>query len=290
MKGVRELKRRLKGVQNIRKITKAIELVASTKLRRLQDRAAATRPFANQLAAIMKRVAGGADPSASPLLRVHDEVKDVAVLVIAGDKGLCGSYNSNVFRTAVPVIRQLVAEGKKPHLWIMGRRAGAYFAKVKDVDVAWVYPDPVEKIEFAAVKRLAKDFMEGFVEGRFQEVRVVYTALRTATSFRPTVQGVLPVPKPEVTDDAASDYILEPEAQTILDRLLPRFVEMQLFAAILESLAAEFGSRRIAMKNATDNAGDMISSLSKEYNKARQSGITAELLEISGGAQALREV
>lgn len=288
MKGVRELKRRLKGVQNIRKITKAIELVASTKLRRLQERAAATRPFANQLAGMMKRVAGGADPSASPLLRAHDTVTKVAILVVAGDKGLCGSYNSNVFRTAIPVVRALIAEGKKPHLFIMGRRAGTYFAKVKDVEITWVYPDSVEKIDFAAVKRLAKEFMDGFVTGRFHEVRVVYTSLRTATSFRPLCQGVLPVPKPEASAEAASDYILEPEGQVILDRLLPRFVEMQLFAAILESLAAEFASRRIAMKSATDNAGDMISSLSKEYNKARQSGITAELLEISGGAEAIR--
>ncbi len=292
MKGVRELKRRLKGVQNIRKITKAIELVASTKLRRLQDRAAATRPFAAQLEAIMKRVAGVVDPSASPLLRAYEKVTDVALLVIAGDKGLCGSYNSNVFRASLPVIRELTASGKKVHVFAMGKRAATYFGKLKDVTLTWVYPDPVEKIEFRNVKSLAKELVTGFVAGKFHEVRIVYTAMKGSMTFKPTVQGILPVPKPAVDESSKKssvEYILEPTPQEIMDRLLPRFLEMQLFAAVLESLASEFGSRRIAMKSATDNAVEMIGTLTKEYNKARQTGITSELLEISGGAEALRD-
>ncbi len=290
MKGVRELKRRLKGVQNIRKITKAIELVAGTKLRRLQDRAAATRPFASQLDAIMKRVAGFIDPDASPLLRERSVVKDVALVVIAGDKGLCGSYNSNVFRAAVPFIRARASEGRKVHVFALGRRAAAFFAKLREVDLAYVHPDPIEKIEFRALKLLMKDLVAGFLADKFQEVHILYTSVKGSMNFKPVAQRVIPVPKPEAGEDktAAREYILEPSPAEIMERLLPRFLEMQLFAAVLESLAAEFASRRIAMKSATDNAGEMIGTLNKEYNKARQSGITSELLEISGGAEALR--
>ncbi|HYC78140.1 MAG TPA: ATP synthase F1 subunit gamma [Planctomycetota bacterium] len=294
MKGVRELKRRLKGVKNIRKITKAIELVAGTKLRRLQDRAAATRPFAAQLEGILRRVAAYADVHASPLLKAADEVKRVAVIVIASDKGLCGSYNSNVFRAATPFLRELKAAGKEADLYVLGRRAATFFGKLKDVRLEWVYPDALEKIEFKRVKALMGELVRRFVEDKVQEVVILYTAMKGAMSFKPTLQRVLPVPRPETGSKDASppavDYILEPTPQEIMARLLPRFLDMQLYAAILESLASEFASRRAAMKNATDNADEMASALNKEYNKARQSGITAELLEITGGAEALRAV
>lgn len=289
MKGTRELKRRLKGVKNIRKITKALELVSGTKLKRLQDRATATRPFANQLEGIMRRVAAFTDASASPYLKAADVVTDVAVVVVAGDKGLCGSYNSNVYRATTPLLRTLAAEGKKAHLYVLGRRPAAFFAKLKDVDLAWVYPDPVEKIDFRRVKSLMGELAKGFVAGRHQEVVIVYTAMKGAMTFKPTVQKILPAPRPAADAKAdGADYILEPTPKEIMERLLPRFLEMQLYAAVLESLASEFASRRVAMKSATDNADEMAASLNKEYNKARQSGITAELLEIVGGAEALR--
>lgn len=289
MKGTRELKRRLKGVKNIRKITKALELVSGTKLRRLQDRAAATRPFANQLQAILKRVAAHADLDASPLLKAAETVKDVAVVIIAADKGLCGSYNSNLFRTAAPFLRKLKAEGKTPHLYVFGKRPTSFFGKMKDLDLKWVYPDPVEKVDFRRARNLMTELAKGFVEDRHQEVVLVYTTMKGAMTFKPTVQTILPVPRPAASDAATQDdYVLEPSPKEIMERLLPRFLDMQLYAAVLESLASEFASRRVAMKSATDNADEMSAALNKEYNKARQSGITAELLEIIGGAEALR--
>ncbi len=289
MKGTRELKARLKGVKSIRKITKALELVSGTKLRRLQDRAAATRPFAVQLEGIMRRVAAFTDASASPLLRSYETVKDVAVVVVAADKGLCGSYNSNVFRTAAPFLRQLKADGKTPHLYVLGKRPAAFFAKLKELDLAWVYPDPVEKIDFRRVKNLMAELAKGFVENKHQEVVIVYTTMKGAATFKPTIQKILPVPRPDAAAGAEGEqYLLEPSPQEIMERLLPRFLDMQLYAAILESLTSEFASRRVAMKSATDNADDMSAALNKAYNKARQTGITAELLEIVGGAEALR--
>jgi F-type H+-transporting ATPase subunit gamma len=289
VKGTRELKRRLKGVKNIRKITKALELVSGTKLKRLQDRASATRPFANQLEGIMRRVAAFTDASASPLLREAETVRDVAVVVIAGDKGLCGSYNSNVFRTATPFLRSLKAEGKTAHLYVLGKRPAAFFAKLKDVDLTWVYPDPVEKIDFRRVKNLMGELTKGFLADKHQEVVIIYTAMKGTMTFKPTVQRILPAPRPAADEKSdGAQYILEPAPKEIMERLLPRFLEMQLYAAILESLASEFASRRVAMKSATDNADEMAAALNKEYNKARQSGITAELLEIVGGSEALR--
>jgi F-type H+-transporting ATPase subunit gamma len=302
MKGVRELKRRTRGVQNIRKITKALELVAGTKLRRLQERAATTRPFAGRLESIMQRVAAMADPEASPLLAVRPAVKDVAVIVIAADKGLCGAYNSNVFRTAVPLLRKLADSGKKCHLYLIGRRIAVYHARIKDprLVVDFVYPDVVEKITFRRVKSMMAVLVKGYLENRFQEVQLVYTRMTGAASFQPVVQQLIPFQHAETTaakaakdqlakeTPAKGDLILEPSPSGIIEALVPRFLEMQLFAAILESLASEFTARRIAMKNATDNADEVISTLIKEYNKARQAGITGELLEITSGADAAR--
>jgi F-type H+-transporting ATPase subunit gamma len=291
VKGTRELKARLKGVKSIRKITKALELVSGTKLRRLQDRAAATRPFAVQLEGIMRRVAAFTDASASPLLRSYETVKDVAVVVVAADKGLCGSYNSNVFRTAAPFLRQLKADGKTPHLYVLGKRPAAFFAKLKELDLAWVYPDPVEKIDFRRVKNLMAELAKGFVENKHQEVVIVYTTMKGAATFKPTIQKILPVPRPDGLDagDArGASTSSSRRRRRSWSGLLPRFLDMQLYAAMLESLASEFASRRVAMKSATDNADEMSAALNKAYNKARQSGITAELLEIVGGAEALR--
>jgi F-type H+-transporting ATPase subunit gamma len=293
MKGVRELKRRTRGVQNIRKITKALELVAGTKLRRLQERAASTRPFASELESLMRRVAAFADPGASPLLTPRPEVKDVAVIVIAADKGLCGSYNSNVLRTTVPMLRQLADAGKKVHLFLIGRRVAVYHSRIRDprLTVDYVHPEVVEKITHRRVKAMMAALAKGYLDDRFQEVRLVYTALVTAATFKPVVQTLIPLQgavSKDAPDDGIRDAILEPSPSAIVERLVPRFLEMQLFAAILESLASEFTARRIAMKNATDNADEVIQTLIKEYNKARQSGITSELLEITSGAEALR--
>jgi F-type H+-transporting ATPase subunit gamma len=190
-------------------------------------------------------------------------------------------------------MRKLADEGKKIHLFLIGRRIAVYQGRIKDprLTVEYVHPEIVEKITFRRVKTLMAALVKGYLEGKFQEVRLIYTALQGAATFKPTVQTLIPFerPAPEAEGKAAvQDAILEPSPAAIVERLVPRFLEMQLFAAILESLASEFTARRIAMKNATDNADEVIHTLIKEYNKARQSGITSELLEITSGAEALR--
>jgi F-type H+-transporting ATPase subunit gamma len=289
MKGVRELRRRLKGVRSIRKITKAMEMVAATKLRRLQDRALATRPFAGRIEALMRRTAQVADPAASPLLVVPESVSVEALVVVGADKGLCGSYNSNLFRALVQRLSDLQREGVRARLFVYGRRAQLFASKLKGPELAAAWPEPVEKLDYRAVKRALLALVREFEAGTVQRVAVLYTRMRTMASFSPTAQVLLPVPVPAAADAAPGvDVLMEPTPERILARLLPRYLEMQLYAAVLESLASEFASRRMAMKNATDNADEMTTRLTMEYNKARQSGITGELLEIVGGAEALK--
>ena len=290
MKGVKQLKSRLKSVGNIKKITKAMEMVAATKLRRLQERALATRPYAARIEEMIARVAAHADPAASPLLMVPDTVEAEAILVVAGDRGLCGSYNSNVFRAVRGHLLTLESEGVTPHMYIFGARAGAFLGRTRGVQIDFVHPDPLEKIDIRQVQLVARRISDAFIDGGIQRARVLYTRMRSIASFTPDVRALLPIPRlePEAEGAESLDYILEPDPESLMRALLPRFLEMQIYAAILESLASEFASRRIAMKSATDNADEMVGILTMEYNKARQAGITGDLLDIVGGAEAVR--
>ena len=290
MKGVKELKVRIKSVTSIQKITRAMEMVAATKLRKLQDRAMATRPFADRIESMMRRVAEHADPAASPLLEVPDRVETEAVVVVAADKGLCGAYNANLLRSAVSTLAASKEEGVASHLYLVGRKAQMFFGKVADAELSWVYPSSVEKVEYGDIRRVMDLLVAAFVDGEVQRVRVIYTMMASVALFVPTTQELLPVAPPETEGEEAAmeaameaDYILEPSPDAIMKRLLPRYLEMQLYAAVLESLASEFAARRMAMKSATDAADDMLGTLGMEYNKARQEGITGELLDIAGG-------
>ncbi|NRA96255.1 MAG: ATP synthase F1 subunit gamma [Planctomycetes bacterium] len=286
MKGVKELKARIKSVTNIQKITRAMEMVAATKLRRLQERAMATRPFADRIESMMRRVAVHADPDASPLLQVPDRVETEALVVVVGDKGLCGAYNANLLKRAVSQITASREAGVATKLYLLGRKGQMFFAKVRDMDITWAYPGVIEKVEYTDVRRAMGLLVDSFIEGEVQRVKVAYTKMASMALFVPTVQALLPVAPPEASGEGVSadaDYILEPSPDAIMKKLLPRYLEMQLYAAVLESLASEFAARRMAMKSATDAADDMLGTLGMEYNKARQEGITGELLDIVGG-------
>jgi F-type H+-transporting ATPase subunit gamma len=287
MKGVKELRQRLKSVANIQKITKAMEMVATTKLRRLQERAQSTRPFAEKIEGMIRRVSAHVDPSCSPLLLVPDSVESEALIIVAGDRGLCGAYNSNVLRYSLAHLKALETEGVTPKAFVFGKRTQAFATRIRSLDVAHVYPAQVEKIAYRDVRRIVELVSKGFLEGDFQRVRMIYTHMRSMASFVPSTLDLLPVPRQEDDDGAAMDYILEPSPKVIMQRLLPRFLEMQVFAHILDALAAEYAARRMAMKSATDNADEMIGELTMEYNKARQTGITSDLLDIVGGVEAL---
>lgn len=292
MKGVKELKARLGSIGNIRKVTSTMELVAGAKMKKLQERAMATRPYAQAIRAMMAQVAQHAPAEVSPLLRTPETVERECVIVIAADKGLCGAFNTNVFRKAMEYISERKAAGVEISVYTFGLRAERFFQKI-GANFAGALEEKLEGVGHRRVAAAMRLLAEDFVADKFQRVSLVRTELRSAASFVPTSTTMLPLAAEDVEgEDKESsfelDYLMEPSPEEILERLIPKSLEMNLLSAVHESLAAEFASRRIAMKNATDSAGEMIDELRMEYNKARQASITGEILEITAGAEALQ--
>ena len=292
MKGVKEVQARLKSVGNIRKITSTMELVAAAKLKKLQDRALASRPYGEAIDAMIAQVAEFAPQGASPLLVAPEKVERECVVVVGADKGLCGPFNANLHRMALRHIREAQDAGHEVSVYTIGRRPHGFFSKI-GATVAGHLDDPVEKIDYRLTAKTMQSLVQDYLDGEIQKITLVYTWLKSIVSFEPVVAPLLPFAEPEETTDTVQemgsqlDYIMEPSPAVILKHLLPKALEVKLYAAIMESLASEFASRRMAMKNATDAAGDMLDELRMEYNKARQSGITGELLEIVAGTEAL---
>ncbi|MFH0947100.1 MAG: ATP synthase F1 subunit gamma [Planctomycetota bacterium] len=286
-KGIRELRVRIRGVKNIAQITRAMEMVASTKFKRLQERAENARPFAEALQTMVGRLADKVSADEFPLLKKHDS-GPVGILAVTADKGLCGAYNSNVFR----MVRSFAKEqqGRDVELFVFGQRGRGHLSKGK-LTVAEAYRDPMEKIPFVRVRDVLRDLSRRFMAGELGELHLVSTRFLSQALQKPEVRPLLPIDSASLLGDdqegVPSDPILEPSVDAIFDRLLPKYLEVKVYGAILEALASEFAMRRIAMKAATDAANDMIVGLTRQYNRARQETITKELLEIIGGAEAL---
>jgi len=287
-KGTKELKERISGVKNIRKITSAMELVATQKLKRLQQRAETARPFAETIQEMVGRLAGGVRPGLSPLLETRD-VRRAAHLVVTSDKGLCGSYNTNV----VKLVQGLTArdDGVERRVLVLGSK-GQRLLAAKGETVHEALPDVVEKLDFVRARAIVNGLVSDFLEEEVDEVALVYTSFVSSVRQVPVVQKILPIDpaslvEQEVAQAPGPDVILEPSSDELVTRLLPKFLEIKGYAAILESLASEFTARRMAMKAATDAADDMIGALTRQYNRARQESITNEILEIVSGAEAL---
>jgi len=301
-KGTKELKRRITGVKNIRQITKAMEMVATQKLKRLQSRAEAARPFSDKIQQMVATLAGSVRSDLSPLLQPRAEVKLRSVLVVSSDKGLCGGFNSNLVRL---VQHEVPRDGAATHRTRVLGTKGGVLLRAKGIAVHHKYPDHVEKLDFTRVRNLVRELVAEFIDGKVDEVSVIYTSFKSSVSQKPVAVTLLPI-RPETLlgaglpaagkdaggsgqpDDSSSDVIIEPSTDELLKQLLPKFLEVKVYSAILESLASEFTSRRNAMKQATDAADEMISSLKRQYNRARQESITKELLEVVSGAEALK--
>lgn len=287
MVSIRELRSRIRGVKNIAQITRAMEMVASTKLKRLQERAEGTKPYSESLRSMVGRLAGQVSSDEFPLLQAHDEGA-VAVLTIAGDKGLCGAYNSNVFRASQQFARGRSEEVKH---FIFGARGRSFF-KVNAPKITEGFPDVLEKIPFVRVRDTVQALSRMFEQGELKELHLTSTRFLSAGSQKPEVRQLLPIDAQTLLGAGAEvdgvEPLLEPSAEAIFSRLLPKYLQVQVYGAILEALASEFAMRRAAMKAATDAANDMIGELTRKYNRARQETITKELLEIVGGAEALK--
>jgi F-type H+-transporting ATPase subunit gamma len=289
----RELRRRIRSVQNTRKITKTMELVATSKLKRAQDRVVAARPYAAALAEVIADLYSPALAERFPLLRQPPPggVKRVALVVITSNRGLCGAFNANLIREGRRRTQELEADGATVDLHLVGKK-GIGFFKFSKRAIASQRIDIGDKPTAAHAVELVTPLMQAFEAGTLDAVEVVYARFVSPVSTPASVLRILPAAPPEAVEGAgragADAYILKPSAEAIVERLLPLYVQNQMFRALVETAAAEHGARRTAMKNATDSAGDILDILSRTYNRARQAQITQEIAEIVGGAEALQ--
>ena len=293
----RELKRRIRSVQNTRKITKTMELVSTSKLKRAQDRVVGARPYAQALAEVIGELYSPDLAERFPLLRQPGTtargsgVRRAALLLITSNRGLCGAFNSNLIREARRRLDELERQDTHTELHLVGKKGISYF-KFTRRNVASQRVDIGDKPTLQHAQDLSQPLMERFAKGDLDAVDVVFAKFNSAVSTPPTTLRVLPVEPPAVKGgegrSRAVNYILQPSAEGILHELLPLYVTNQFYRALVETAAAEHGARRTAMKNATDAAGDMLTILQRTFNRARQAQITQELAEIVGGAEALK--
>ncbi len=291
-KGTKELKRRIRGVSNISQITSAMEMVATTKLKRLQEKANASRPYADKIQSMVGVLAGMPGVAEASALMSVREVKNAALILISGDRGLCGAYNSNIFRQLRAHAESMGDTGKS--LFTFGKKGFVQFRK-SEIPVDYNHEGLLEQITFAGAKEVARNVGSRFLTGQVDEVYLVYTRFVSTMNQKPCVQKILPISCDDLVkegDDgqkeSSVDFLLEPSPEAIFEHLLPKFLEVKIYSAIMESLASEYAARRVAMKAATDASNDIVKSLTKQYNRARQETITKELLEIVGGAEALK--
>jgi F-type H+-transporting ATPase subunit gamma len=286
MAKARELKGRIRTVQNTRKITRTMEMVSTSKLKRAQDRVAAARPYAERLAGVISRLLTPELAGRYPLLRQPAQVRRAAVLLITSNRGLAGAFNANLIREARTLLARLRAEGAEAELHAAGKKGIQFFRFAKET-LHTAVTDVGDRPGADDAQRLIDGLTQRFVDGELDAVYVVYAKFNSALSTPPTTMNLLPVVAPEGAESGELDYILEPGADEILGKILPLYVRNSVYRALVETSAAEHGARRTAMKNATDNATDLLESLSRTYNRVRQAAITQEIAEIVGGAAAL---
>jgi F-type H+-transporting ATPase subunit gamma len=291
MPSLRDIRRRIRGIRNTAKITKAMELVAASRLRRAQMRVTAARPYAEAMRALgaeLGDLAPGGE-SLHPLL-IQREVRSVGVLLVTPDRGLAGALNTNITRRGTEVIlEQERTDGRSVQVVTVGRR-GQDFLVRRGRNLMATFTGIVDRVSYDDVIPIARVITDRYIEGAIDQAVLVYPRFISTLSQRPEVVQLLPIQPPEPTNNERArklDYIFEPDPQAILEQLLPRYVEVQIYQAVLETAASFFSAQMVAMRNATDNANDLVESLSLTYNKVRQANITREVTEIASAAEAM---
>ena len=285
MATLKEIRKRVSSVQNIQQITKAMKMVSAARLRRAQEAALAARPYAEKLEAVLQNLAAQGEELAHPFLTERAE-NNTTLVVITSDRGLCGGFNSSLIREAEAFMRQRAEQ--KVSLILVGRRAYDHF-KRRDVTIAEEHINLYGRLSADLAHDIGRRVGEQFLSGETDSFYVLYAKFRSALVQVPTLDKILPIAStPQAEDRSALDYLYEPAPQTLLASLLERYIDMLIYRAMLESVASEHGARMTAMDNATTNAVEMIDRLTLDMNRARQAGITRELLEIVATGESLK--
>ena len=293
MAKARALDRRRKSVKNIRKITRTMELIATARFKKAMDRSIAARDYTKQLAKILENIASVGGDVSHPLLEIRPAQR-TAVLVLTGNRGLCGGYNSNVVRQSVALLGQWKSERVPAHVTVSGKR-GISALKFRGIDIAERYTTFEDKPEFAAVAPIGRAYLDAYAAREIDRLDVVYTKFHSIAKQEACTETLLPLAPPEASAGgtkaklASDEYEFYPSAASILEEILPASFMSRLFKCFLDAAVSEQVARMVAMKAATENAGGLIKSLSRRYNRARQSQITGEIMEILGGVEALKK-
>jgi F-type H+-transporting ATPase subunit gamma len=286
----RALRRRIKSVQSTKKITKAMELIAASRIVKAQQRVAAARPYAERITEVIRNLAAAGAGGGSPLLEERETIRTVAYVVVGADRGLCGAYNSSVIRAAERSMLRQQAQGRTTRLVTVGKKPTAYF-RFRGWAIDERFEGFADQPTYEDAKRIAEFVVEKFESGEYDLVELVYTQFLSAASQRVIVRRFVPLDRSMLEDakeGPSADYEFEPSPEVILDSILPRYAEARLYAALLDGAASFLAAQQRAMKSATDNAEELIVKYSRAMNRARQDAITTEIMEIVGGAEALR--
>lgn len=288
MAGAKEIRTKISSINKTRKITRAMEMVAASKMRKTQERMRASKPYATKIYDVVKHIARANSEYKHPFMSERD-IKRIGIIVVTSDRGLCGGLNANLLRETIRTIRAWKEEGKEVDIAVVGRKGQGFFKRVGGNilgSVEHLGDSPTLNDLIGVVKVM----IDAYYNGSLDAVHIVYNEFVNTMTQKPVVKPLLPLPKSE--DDSKTmghhwDYIYEPDAKELLDELLERYIELQVYQGVVENIACEQAAKMIAMKNATENAGELIKEFQLAYNKARQAAITQELAEIVGGAAAL---
>ena len=287
MAGTKEIRTKIKSVQNTRKVTRALEMVSASKIRRAQEKMKQSRPYARLMRQVIGHVAKANADYVHPFMAARDTVKRVGYVVVSTDRGLCGGLNTNLFRRILAEIREHQKNGVEVDIVAIGQKASVFFRRLK-VNLVGSVTHMGEKPEVAQLIGVIKVMLDGFTEGKLDRVFLVYNDFINTMTQKARTDQLLPLPESESLETSHDwDYLYEPDAPTVLDQVMIRYVESLVYQAVLENLASEHAARMVAMKSASDNATKLIGTLQLVYNKARQAAITQEISEIVGGAAAV---
>lgn len=301
MPNLKDIRTRIDSVKNTRKITKAMKMVAAAKLRKAQERMEASRPYSERMQGIIASLADRIEADAHPLLSIREQPEKTLLVVVSSNRGLCGGFNTNLFRKLDRFLDHQRIAGEVHELATVGRKAHNYYGK-SEYPVVQNYPDVIGEIEYGKAKRIAGELIDQFLSEEYDEIYLVFNRFVSAIATDTVISRLFPLAlADELSEEAdkadgeakeaangGDEFIYEPDLETLLDQLLPAHVEIQVMQALVESEASEQASRMTAMDNATNNASDMIDSLTLAYNRARQAYITKEIVEIVSGAESLK--